>query len=180
MNELEKHILKNRSELDKIEKPDIKKMWAGIEVRQHKAVGRSRLVIAFRKLAVAASFMLLGGVAVWMYLHETETQVPTQVADFYPELKTVQLDYQKTIAQKVASIPFDSLDQTLFADILGELQELEGMHQEVLKDLPQYTKNDRIVDALMRYYERKLQILERISNEYQKNKRHEKRKEIQL
>lgn len=183
MNELEKYILKNRQALDDIEMPDIDKMWLHIEkssVEAKKHIKKGGLIIALRKLAIAASFMLIGGVAVWLYLPTSVDTPSSQLANFYPELIDVEQNYRKAIALKEANIPFDSLDYFLFTDILKELERLEDTHQETLKDMPKYAQNDRLVDALMRYYERKIQILERISNEYQKNKNHERKKEIRI
>ena len=183
MNELEKHILQNRQSLDDIEMPNIDKMWKHIEkgsLEAQKPIKKRGLIIALHKVAVAASFMLIGGVAVWLYLSASTDKPSSQLASFYPELIDVEQNYRKTIALKEANIPFDSLDYFLFTDILKELDRLEDTHKETLEDMPQYAQNDRLVDALMRYYERKIQILERISNEYQKNKNHEKKKEIHI
>ncbi len=180
MDALEKHIRKNREELDRIETPDISGMWN--EIEQHipgKQNKRSALIIGLRRIAVAASFMLIGGFAVWMFMNQQNSKDNT-LAQFYPELLEMENNYVQTIAQKEASIPFDSLDQFLFEEILDELATLEDMKATTLEDLPQYSKNERVVNALMKYYERKIQILERLSNEYQKSKRHEKKREIQI
>ncbi|MCB0652490.1 MAG: hypothetical protein KDC85_14535 [Saprospiraceae bacterium] len=180
MEPLERHIIKNRKALDAVETPDIEAMWTFIEKEIPKAsVKRSALIVGLRKIAVAASFMLIGGVAVWLYL-SPQQKTPTTLAGYYPELAEKEKGYIQTIAQKEANIPFDSLDQFIFEDILEELSTLEDMKATTLKDLPRYTENERVVNALMRYYERKIQILERLSNEYQKNKHHERKREIQI
>jgi hypothetical protein len=180
MNALEKHIHKNRDELDKVETPDIQGMWAeiapNIPGQQQK---RRAIIIGLRKIAIAASFMLVGGFAVWVFMNQ-QNKKNSSLATFYPELLEIEDNYRRTIAKKEATIPFDSLDQFLFEEILDELETLEEMKATTLEDLPQYSKNERVVNALMKYYERKIQILERLSNEYQKSKRHEKKREIQI
>ncbi len=181
MDQLEKHILKNREELDKVEQSNIDKMWAEIQ-KEVPAIKTKRmaLVIGLRRIAVAASFMLIGGVAVWLFMNKTTDNKPASLADFYPELLETENNYRQTIALKEAAIPFDSLDLFIFEDILKELKTLEDMKESTLEDLPHYTQNERVVNALMRYYERKIQILERLSNEYQKSKRDEKKHEIHI
>ncbi len=181
MDKLEKHIIKNRAALDKVEKPDFDKMWAAIEKQESpQKKKRGAVIISLRKIAVAASFMLIGGIAVWLFMNQAENEAPTGLADFYPELLETENNYRRTIAQKEAAIPFDSLDRFIFEDILKELKTVENMKETTLEDLPQYTQNERVVNALIRYYERKIQILERLSNEYQKSKRHEKKREIHI
>jgi hypothetical protein len=180
MDPIEKRIVNNREALDKVEQPDFENMWGVIEKQiPHVKNKRSALIIGLRKIAVAASFMLVGGVAVWVFMDRQE-KISSTLTDFYPELMERENGYIQTIAQKEAAIPFDSLDQFIFEDILDELNTLEEMKSTTLEDLPQYSKNERVVNALMRYYERKIQILERLSNEYQKSKRHEKKREIQI
>jgi hypothetical protein len=181
MDKLERHIIKNREALDKVERPDIEKMWGKIKTEIPQArPKRSALIIGLRKIAVAASFMLIGGVAVWLFMNKPVDEQPISLADFYPELLETEDNYKRTIAQKEAAIPFDSLEQFIFEDILKELKTLEGMKETTMEDLPQYSQNERVVNALMRYYERKIQILERLSNEYKKSKRHEKKREIHI
>ncbi len=180
MDPLEKHIIKNRDALDKVETPDFQGMWEEIAPNiPGQKQRRSAIVIGIRKIAIAASFMLLGGFAVWLFMDQ-QNQEESSLAMFYPELLEMEDNYRQTIALKEANIPFDSLDQFLFEEILDELNTLEEMKATTLEDLPQYSKNERVVNALMKYYERKIQILERLSNEYQKSKRHEKKREIQI
>ena len=113
MDALEKHILQNRDKLDKAETPDIQGMWKEIAPNiPGKSKKRNALIIGLRKVAVAASFMLVGGFAVWLFMNE-QKQEDSDLAKFYPELLEMENDYRRTIAQKEADIPFDSLDQFL-------------------------------------------------------------------
>lgn len=181
MDQLERHIRKNRNSLDNVEQPDIEKMWSAIqqEVVPEKRK-KSALIIGLRKVAVAASFMLIGGIAVWLFMNPSNNNKASGLAAFYPELAETEIKYQRTISEKEAAIPFDSLDRFLFEEILDELNELEDIKATTLEDLPQYSDNERVVNVLLRYYERKIQILERLSNEYQKSKRNEKKREIHI
>ena len=82
MEPLERHIIKNRKALDAVETPDIEAMWTFIEKEIPKArVKRSALIVGLRKIAVAASFMLIGGVAVWLYL-SPQQKTPTTLAGY--------------------------------------------------------------------------------------------------
>lgn len=80
---------------------------------------------------------------------------------------------QQLVAQKQREIGLDSLDRTVYADLLRELDELEISVQEARKDLGDMPQRERLMETLLKYYELKIRILEQINYEINKKKYHE-------
>jgi hypothetical protein len=83
--------------------------------------------------------------------------------------------FRRTIARKEAELGLDQLNRQQFIDIFNELDELEQIHRRQMQDLPEVFDNDEWVRTLMRHYEQKLRILERLSREIDKEKQREER-----
>jgi hypothetical protein len=58
-----------------------------------------------------------------------------------------------------------------------ELENLEDMYREYKADFQQLGKNERLIMAMMDYYEKKMRILDRMLMEIQKQKDYETRQE---
>lgn len=190
LSPFEKYLLDNRDVLDQIEEPDLEKMWkeirrGNLEVRNQKlatsAVNRPNnwhLSIGRNwRWAIAASIVLVLSVYILLPT-KTEAPMEVQIAEIFPEIAQQEANYQRLIAQKEDELNLSMVDKKAFAELFSELQQLEEIHKEYLQDLPRYEKNDHLVSILLRYYERKIKILERLSREIEKKKmNHEKIKE---
>ena len=196
---LEKYLLQNRSELDRVEEVNVEGIWEKLEEQMelsgaasresgseergvnegesfnhrppspwHISIGRNW------RWGIAASIALVVG----MYFLLPKQQEPTManvINELLPEIAEQTADYQRLIAQKEGALNLEEVDKKAFKDIFTELQLLEELHKEYLQDLPRYEKNDQLVNTLLRYYERKIKILERLSREIEKKKsNHEK------
>ena len=84
-------------------------------------------------------------------------------------------NFQLVIAQKEEALGLNQIRKEDYQEIFLELELLESIHQEQLADAPQFEKNDQLVKTLLKYYERKIRILERLSNEIEKKNHHEER-----
>ena len=124
--------------------------------------------------SIAASIVLAIGLY-FLIPKQEEAADLVALSEFFPEFAEQEADYQQLIAQKEDALKLEELDKAAFSEIFKELKLLEEIHKEYLQDLPHYEKNDRLVNTLMRYYERKIKILERLSREIEKKKvNHEK------
>ena len=83
--------------------------------------------------------------------------------------------YRKLISEQESKLNIGAIDKAIYEDIFSELHELESLHQEYLKDLSQYQEQELLIQTLLKYYERKLRILERLSFEIEKRQLYEKR-----
>ena len=183
MKDLEKYINANREELDHVEEPEIDLIWEGIrtqlqneqELRKDKdRSGGWQLQIGRNwKWAMAASIVLAIGT---FYMNRTApVQEVTSVAALMPELAEEEQNFQLVIAQKEEALGLNQIRKEDYQEIFLELELLESIHQEQLADAPQFEKNDQLVKTLLKYYERKIRILERLSNEIEKKNHHEER-----
>jgi hypothetical protein len=184
MSSFEKNIKENRSELDRIEMPDTNRIWRGIQQEMKGEAntspnGWSISIGKYWQWSIAASVCLL--IAAYFIFrpvpHEASQQV--DLASYYPELADQQDEYVQLIQQKESEMNIGKLDKASFADIFKELEMLDNIHQETLEDVPKYIDNEQLVRTLIRYYEQKIKILERLSKEvakqqYDEEKNHER------
>ncbi len=176
MNDFEKHILKNRHTLDHIERPDADKIWQqlqqnlGHEPKVRRLSGRQLLTIA-----AAVVLLLAVGVVIGLNLQSTPETQAVSLAEIAPELAVQTVQYQQLIANKMDAMNYDAIDRQNFQDIFKELQKLDDMHQQLVQDIPTYGQNPQLAKALLKYYELKIKILERLEHELNKQQYHEKR-----
>lgn len=186
MDQLEKYIRENQSELDRIESVDTDALWNRIQqpettVRQLHPKPRSGWQLQVGRnwqFTAAAVVLLLIGTAIWLVQPPQSDAINTadlSVEDYYPEIADEELAFRRTIARKEAELGLDQLNRQQFIDIFKELDELEKIHRQQMQDLPEVFDNEEWVSTLMRYYEQKLRILERLSREIDKEKQREER-----
>lgn len=96
---------------------------------------------------------------------KTEVNTPPVVSEEERQL-------QQLVAQKQREIGLDTLDRAAYADLLGELDELEITIAEARRDLGDMPQKQRLMETLIRYYELKIRILEQINYEINKQKYH--------
>ncbi len=180
MSFFEKNIRDNRSELDQIEMPDTKRIWQGIqqEIQDEDSKSQNGWNISIGKYwqwSIAASVCLL--IVAVLVFRQGPSSSPDQVdlASYYPELAAQQDEYVQLIRQKEAEVNIGKLDKASFSDIFKELEMLDDIHQETLQDVPKYIDNEQLVRTLIRYYEQKIKILERLSKEVEKQQYHEEK-----
>lgn len=196
LDNLKKHIKKNRAELDRIESPDMEKIWGSIQSeikkditffkKNNTQVKKSYYEFVFKKekkqfslwgLAAAASVALLIGLGMG-YLIKTETPTAARefnLADYAPELKQEEEVYRQLVSQKMLELDVEHLDKEDFADVLDELNQLDEEYTNWTKDVPQYVHQQELLEFLTRHYEQKIRILEILSKEIEKKSYYEKR-----
>ena len=190
MDNLKKHIKQHRAELDKIEAPKTDKIWAGIqgELQKDAPVIRktpNKLRVASAKssrrftlwtIAAAASVALLIGVGLGYFM--TPTTANNQdfnLANYAPEAAEQANNYQRLVANKKAELDFQNLDTLAFSEVLQELKALDGEYAHWTKEVPQYVREQELLEFLQRHYEQKIRILEILSKEIEKKAHHEER-----
>lgn len=176
MENFEKYLLENRDELDRMEPLDENRMWRGIEGKVGSrsrstsgAVGIQRLRISWKWLAIAATILALIGWSLFIF----QPEEAFSLAEISPELAERELVLQRTIAQKENEIGIAQLDQEMFAEVFGELEELEANAAVARQDVEKGQWNERTLETLLRQYELKIRILETLSREIEKQKYHE-------
>ncbi|MEM6321392.1 MAG: hypothetical protein AAF960_27290 [Bacteroidota bacterium] len=195
MDKLKKHIKKNRAELDRIESPDLSKIWRGVRTelsRDEKKKPSSR-VISLREqpessrrftlwaVGIAASLALVIGIGVGSFLNpaSTATSNDFDLAVYAPQIAEQAQQFQQQVNQKMTELNFESIDTVAFQQVLQELRELDGEYEHWAKDVPQYVQERELLEFLQRHYQRKIRILDLLAKEIEKKEFYEKR-EIRL
>lgn len=180
MDFLEKRIKEHRDEFDQIERVDEGLLWQNIQAdlgdtTPVKKLHASRFLQIY---AVAATVALLVMASWFFYNNQNATpgivttpeETPQKFLDF-PE----EENYQQLVAEKKEEIDFDEINKSKYKDIFHELELLENVHDEFQEDLPVLSDEEKAIQVLQKYYERKIRILDRLSKEIQKKSRDEKR-----
>lgn len=180
MKNLEQKIQEERALFDRIEEAPVQDLWdriqPAIEPTEERPSGWSIQLGRNWQWSIAAAIALAIGCAVWLYqpTKSPETRDNLElIVQYFPELAAEGKQYQQLIAQKESELGLSKLDRQLYQDVFQELDLLEAINKEYLKDIPLHGEKELLIEALTRYYERKLRILERLSNEVDKQNHHE-------
>ena len=195
MDNLKKHIKEHRTELDQIEVPNMDKLWGGIqgalgqqmtssEGEESNAEKRKLRVVAKKTngrftlwaMAAAASIALLIGVGIGqLMMPKTEVKSEFNLADYAPAAAERANNYQRLVADKKAAINFQNIDTLAFSEVLQELKALDGEYEHWTTEVPQYVREQELLEFLQRHYEQKIRILEILSKEIEKKVHYEER-----
>lgn len=180
MDFLEKRIKENRDEFDQIERVDEGLLWQSIQadLGEKTPVKTIRSIRFLQVYAVAATVAMLVMASYFFYNNQnaapemanTKVETPQKFLDF-PE----EENYQQLVAEKKEELDFDKINKSKYKDIFHELDLLENVHDEFQEDLPILSDEEKAIQVLQKYYERKIRILERLSKEIEKKSRDEKR-----
>ena len=184
MTELEKYILANREEFDHVETSSNKEaIWNQLQQElnppQRKVISLSTIA----QWAIAASIGLLVGM--WLVYPQPKTATgfqPILAADIYPELESQEHYYQTIIEQQKVTLDLTSSSEVVYVEVTQELKHIDDLLQEYLSTAPQNMDRQAAIETIIRFYERKVKILERLNRSIEKKQHyHEKvRREIVL
>jgi low affinity Fe/Cu permease len=157
MIDLEKHIRDQRDHLD-IDQPS-----KGHEARFLKKLDKPLRRVNFRHvLQIAASIAIILTSAVVLIQQNksgskiAEREIPTSVqeADMY---FTSQMDQRY---DQIREFSFDNAEEK--AVLLHELEDLDAFQQQLLEDLEANPGDERVINALIRHYQIKLDVMDQI------------------
>jgi len=168
-NKLEDYIRQNRDKLD-VEEPDDQFIWEGI--KQQSSTRRISPAIMWKAAAVAI-VLLTCAYFMNLIINQNNTQTPFTLSNISPELAKEENLFRLVIDEKMKEIENYDIDPSDFEDIFNELDILELTNKKFLEDLKTQQGNPRLIKALLRYYELKIKILERLLTEIEKHKLYE-------
>ena len=184
MDTFEKYLRERREELDRVETPRREVIWEGVRAGlQEPASGNgwTLRVGAYWRWSIAAGVAIMVGLGIWLWPDAPQQrQGDEDWAQFYPALADEERQFKQMVAEKEAQIQLDDLNKSEFSYIFEELQLLEDVHRQMKEDLPVTLSEEELVQILMKYYERKIRILERLSREIEKRKRDENKQHDQI
>ena len=175
-SELKDWIAGYRAAFDDLEVVSEERIWNRIQrgsKKTEKLGWRLQVGSHWRWSAAAGIALLLGFFLAFPNVDSRDQ--PFNLADYYPELAMEEQRYQRLIGEKEKALGLDRIKQDDFKTIFEELTLLDEIHAEIRRDLPQYYGNEHLVGTLIKYYEHKIRILERLTLELEKHKEYEKR-----
>jgi hypothetical protein len=180
-DDLEKKIAAEREKLDRLEPVPVDRIWNKMKphlpVREPSSAHPWQIGRNWRLLMLAASLALIVGVSLWLLMPRPQADPEFRVAHVLPELAPQEQAYLKKIAERESEMDLTRIDRQVFQDVFRELEELENARKQAKPDIESHPDKDEIVSILMRYYERKLLILDRLEKELNRNKIQKQRDE---
>ncbi|QTD38301.1 hypothetical protein JL193_03090 [Polaribacter batillariae] len=149
---------------------DLKEPHSGHLERFERKLNRSnkKLKTSWKWLSVAASVVLILGF--WLGSNHQKRQL--DLADISPKMEEVQNYFVATINQEIKTLELNrSLDtEKIIENALDELDELEDSYKVFVQDLTKNGNQRRIIAAMIKNYQRRLDILERTLKQIDKIK----------
>ncbi|MCB0665322.1 MAG: hypothetical protein KDC80_05835 [Saprospiraceae bacterium] len=169
--ELEKIVRENQERFDQIELVSEDRIWMGIndQLSENKNKGSNKFWIA----AAASIIFILSATVLYLtiQINRNDLMNPDHfIAETYPELKKEFDQYNQQIHARKTALSFDTISPEEFPELFEEMQILGNNYQTAINDLQNMGKDEAIVRVLMRYHQRQLDLLERLSNEIDKKK----------
>jgi len=182
-NDLERYLQGQRAAMD-VERPDDKAIWEGIRTGLQQAdprPGRKRMWIRIRNIAALAIILLCVGYVVVDLLGEHRSERMLSLADLDRELGSREKEYRALVHLKFQEAgAFNNANNLIIAELLEEIQKLDIIYEQTLKDLNELGYNEQVIQTIFDTYEKKIFLLELIILENNKIKNHENNKNVFL
>lgn len=174
--ELEKYLQSQRANMD-VEAPDDQMIWEGI--RKDLQAGdirkdRKRILIRIRNIAAITLILLGVGYVAVDQIGKHRTGGEISLANVDKELGERELEYQTVLSYKMREAgTLNELDNLIIAELLEEIQRLDTIYEQTMKDLGELGYNEQVINTIFDTYEKKIYLLELIILENNKIKNHE-------
>lgn len=169
MKDLEKIIRDKRHQMDVDEVPQ--DTWPGI-LDQWKKSGKKDYSIYWK---VAALLFFLSTISlIVINVQNNKSSSLASLGDISKEYRLLELSYQEQIETIQASIEItDATQKENLEWLFNELEELDRVNEIYRADIGKGVDQERLVSALVDYYEKKIRILRKIELELQRNQNKE-------
>jgi len=175
-SELEKYLKSQRGTLD-VESPDDQLIWEGIR-QELQGTGtrgkKNRMLIRIRNIAAAVILAVSIGYVVQDVLGDRRMSRDLSLADIDPRLGSREKEYRNLVNYKQQEVhSLNHMDHVIIAELLEEIQRLDTIYEECMKDLEELGYNEQVIHTIFDTYEKKIYLLELIILESNKIKNHE-------
>ena len=181
--ELEKYLKNQREALD-VESPDDQLIWEGIRQDLHGSHIRTekrRMLIRIRNIAAAIIILVSVGYMINDIIGDRSLGREVSLADIDRDLGAREQEYRTLVSFKEAEAgSFNHVDNLIIAELLEEIQKLDTIYEETMKDLSELGYNEQVIHTIFDTYEKKIYLLELIILENNKIKNHETDKNLFL
>jgi hypothetical protein len=184
MDKLKNLIDENRQEFEEFKAPE--ELWVGIsqQLKQAKEEKKSPLSITSKggqdkhktvkmysfsrpmliKVAASILVLLVAG-ASWIFYQINKLDGEN------PQLSKTEAYYDEIFHAKLAELKQYEQDDLYDPDLLVDIQELETIYNDLKNDLREDANNEQVVEAMIRNYRIRIELLERMLGEIKANKK---------
>jgi hypothetical protein len=176
--DLEQFVKDQQPVFNQVEQLDENALWKRIQPHTPKSPDRGWKIELgnYWKWSIAASILLL--VTIGFYFgQQIGSAKQIALADYLPDLQEEAESYQQLILQKQEDLNFSEINPQLYQEIFEEFKFLEQLYQEMMEELPAFSDQEKLIQSLKKYYERKLFLLEKLNREIEKNKKQQNEEE---
>lgn len=169
---LESHIRNIRKQLD-VEKPDIDSIWVGISYSLNSKAKQKRTNRWWYALGIAASAAILFTAG---YLLRPTASQQLIFVNIDPSLAKQEAELVEQIQNYYRQLRKTNYDLSKLPTTPEDLNDIDRLIEIYTADLRKYGSNPQIVQSLIDLYTKKVLVLQRMLNEIEKMKFHEKDK----
>lgn len=115
------------------------------------------------KAAVVSILVVLS--SLWVYEHINEPDQPQQIVlkEASPEFREAQIYYSSMVQKKYSQIKdFNFKNSEQKEMLLQELNTMDSIYVNIKKDIKEHPNDPRVLNALIRHYQMKLDVMNRI------------------
>ena len=166
VDQLEQFVGKNRNAFDR-EVPNLK-VWAAVDQALEAQRPSARIRTIWRTFRAAASVVILltlgGLIGMYAYKYTHVQELPT-LAEIAPEYAELEQYYTAQVSNRMQEL--SRFDQG--AAVKPDIQQLDDLYKELQLELDKAPKGseEQIIQAMIRNYQIKLDILERVLEKIQ-------------
>jgi len=166
---MEKYIQANRDQFDDLEPQEghFDRFQQKLS-RYHRHNKKFPWMVLLKAAAVAVLVVLSG---LWVYENTQNEQTTERMAleKLYPEVKEAALYYTSLMQKKYDRIEeFNFKNENQKKMLLQELKEMDAIYTNIREDLRANPNDPRVVSALIRHYQMKLEVMNLIVNQLEK------------
>jgi len=166
MNKLEDLIQSNRDKFNDLE-PDeghFERFQEKLS-RHHRQNGRFSWGV-FLKAAAVAILVVLSGLWIYENVGDKESSRQLALEQVSPEVREAHFYYTSLMEEKYERIrQFDFKNEDQKEMLLQELREMDAIYSNIRDDLRANPNDSRVVSALIRHYQMKLEVMNQILNQ---------------
>ena len=149
--DLEKYLKKQREYLD-VEMPDDQIIWEGIRKDLQTSDSRAnkkRMMIRIRNIAAVVVIVLSLGYVLNDIIGERRLNREISLANIDEKLGVREKEYRALVSFKQKEIgSFNQIDNIIILELLEEIQKLDIIYEQTLKDLGELGNNEQVIKTI--------------------------------
>jgi hypothetical protein len=178
MDKFKNFINENRNEFETFSAPDA--LWAGISQdlqkhlkasKQEENKGKVVKMYAFSRpllMRVAAGVALILAVGIGWIFYQMDKM--NHIAQVNPPLSKTEQYYDDVFQAKLIELKQYEQDDLYNPELLDDIQELEQIYNDLRNDLKEDANNEQVIEAMIRNYRIRIELLERMLDEIKTKK----------